>query len=235
MSVSSRSISVRGQTRPFYLRDGTSDVTVFDQVITRRQYDLRRLKRVSDLVAYLAHRKAGGKAPFILDAGANIGASAMFFADHIQDAVILALEPDAGNFALLSKNIDRRYVQPMQTALSSTGGFARIVDPGEGHWGYRTEKQDGSGIPCVTVNDIYAQAEARCFPFIVKIDIEGGEADLFSQNTEWVSRTPLLIVELHDWLLPRTGNSRHFLRCVSQLDRDFVYIGEDIYSISNSI
>src|SRR5262249_4668764 len=45
----------------------------------------------------------------------------------------------------------------------------------------------------------------------------------------------LLIVELHDWLLTKSASSRKFLQCISQLDRDFVYIGEDVFSISNTI
>jgi hypothetical protein len=58
---------------------------------------------------------------------------------------------------------------------------------------------------------------------------------VFSENTEWIARTPLVIVELHDWLLPKAGTSRPFLQCISQLNRDFVSIGEDIYSIANDL
>jgi len=97
-------------------------------------------------------------------------------------------------------------IEPIRAALSSARGHARVVDPGEGHWGYRTEDisaavPNGVGIPRVTVGEIYERYSATAFPFIVKIDIEGGEAGLFAANTEWVVDTPLLIVELHDWLL----------------------------------
>ena len=44
-----------------------------------------------------------------------------------------------------------------------------------------------------------------------------------------------MIIELHDWLLPSQGNSLPFLQCVSRLDRDFVYIGEHVYSIANDL
>jgi len=56
---------------------------------------------------------------------------------------------------------------------------------------------------------------------------------LFSGNTEWVARSPLIIVELHDWLLPKAKTSRPFLQCIPQLERDFIYFGEDVYSIAN--
>lgn len=87
----------------------------------------------------------------------------------------------------------------------------------------------------MTINDVYRALAAQAFPFLVKVDIEGAEGDLFSGNTEWVARTPLVIVELHDWLLPKQRTSQPFLQCIAQLDRDFVYIGEDVYSIANNL
>lgn len=70
---------------------------------------------------------------------------------------------------------------------------------------------------------------------MVKIDIEGGESDLFSANTEWVAKTPLIIIELHDWLLTGTANSRTFLQCIAGHNRDFVHIGENVFSIDNDL
>ena len=51
----------------------------------------------------------------------------------------------------------------------------------------------------------------------MKIDIEGGEDDLFSGDLDWLERTPLVIIELHDWLFPNEPRSRNFLRAVSRL------------------
>jgi hypothetical protein len=70
-------------------------------------------------------------------------------------------------------------------------------------------------------------------PFIVKIDIEGFEENLFEKNTEWLDKFPLLIIELHDWMIPKSANSQNFLRCVSKLNRDFIYINENVFSIKN--
>jgi hypothetical protein len=109
-----------------------------------------------------------------------------------------------------------------------------IVDPGEGHWGIRTKFDTSGTIPCVTINDIYSQHASKCFPFIAKIDIEGGEADLFSANTEWVGQTPIMAVEPHDWLIPGRAISRDLLTCLSRHDRDTLLIGEDIWSTANT-
>jgi hypothetical protein len=60
-------------------------------------------------------------------------------------------------------------------------------------------------------------------------------ADATACNTGWVAGTPLIVTELHDWLFPRQGTALPFLRCVSALDRDFVYSGEDVFSIANDL
>ena len=41
----------------------------------------------------------------------------------------------------------------------------------------------------------------------------------------------MLIIELHDWMLPGECNSKNFLRAISQYDRDFVHIAENIFSM----
>ena len=48
----------------------------------------------------------------------------------------------------------------------------------------------------------------------------------------WMNRTPIIIIELHDWMLPGEGTSLPFLKQVAQLDREFIYIGENVFSIS---
>ena len=74
-----------------------------------------------------------------------------------------------------------------------------------------------------------------CFPFAVKIDIEGAEREVFSANTEWIEHIPVIIVELHDWLLPKKATALPFLRAVSRYDRDFVQVGENAVSIANNM
>ena len=70
-------------------------------------------------------------------------------------------------------------------------------------------------------------------PFLIKIDIEGGEENLFETSTAWIDLFPLLIIELHDWLLPRKNTSLNFIRRIGQFKRDFVYNSENIFSFKN--
>lgn len=238
-------ITIHGANLPeraFYFRPDTSDAAVIIEIFRNGGYDLRRLDRTkkqcrhADVVAFLeSEQQRTGRRPLIVDAGANIGAATIQFLSNFSNARIVSIEPDANNHALLLRNTAGLDVVCMRAAVSAREGRVRLSDPGEGHWGYRTEAASDGEIPCVTINDIFRENAATHFPFIVKIDIEGGEAALFSDATEWVERTPILIIELHDWLLPKRGISQSFLKSVAPLDRDLIHIGEDIYSISNVI
>ncbi len=224
-----------GVSRPFFFRAQTSDAGTMQQIFVNADYHLGRLKRWSEIEAFLQGKRSRGGRPLIVDAGANIGAAAVFFSLRYPDASIVAIEPEESNFGLLQRNVEGLNVQCLKAALAASDAPVRLVDPGIGHWGFRTETaQEAEGIPGVTIGMIYEELRGSdLFPFIVKIDIEGGEKDVFEGDTGWVAQTPIIIIELHDWLLPKAGTARSFLRCVSSLERDFIYIGENIFSVDN--
>jgi FkbM family methyltransferase len=222
-------------TRGLKVRPGTTDGAVVGQIFRGREYDLTRLRRWPELLALLGRHHCAGRRPLIVDAGANVGASAVFFAAMFPTARIVAIEPEESNFALLVENARGRDVRCIKAALASASGHMALVDPGYGHWAYRTERiASSTGVPCVTMDELYAEElrDATLFPFIVKIDIECGEEELFSQNTGWVARTPVIAVELHDWFMP--GVSRPFFNCVEPLDRDPGRLGENTISLDNA-
>ena len=72
-------------------------------------------------------------------------------------------------------------------------------------------------------------------PLILKIDIEGGEDVLFNGDTSWLSRFPLVIIELHDWMLPFAGSSKNFIKAIALLDFDFLYRGENIFLFNRNL
>jgi FkbM family methyltransferase len=239
MDVDVLDLQIGSLVREFSFRPSSSDNGVIGQVFIDRAYDLRKLRRYAELLDFVGGARTTGRRPLIVDAGANIGATAVYFIGQCPDALVIAIEPETGNFRLLVDNTRSLNVRALQCALAGERGRARVVDPGEGHWGYRTEPVNNGAfentVECTTVNDIFAQYATDYFPLIVKIDIEGAEKDVFARNTEWVQKTPLIVVEIHDWMLPRQGTALPFLRCIAQYDRDFVHISENIFSISNSL
>ena len=67
-------------------------------------------------------------------------------------------------------------------------------------------------------------------PFILKIDIEGYEDNLFEKNYDWLNNFKIIIIEIHDWMIPNKAISSNFFNAVSQLDkkRDIIISGENI-------
>jgi FkbM family methyltransferase len=216
-----------GTSRPFYHRGTAADRGAIQQVFHNRDYDLARFKQGPAIHA----TGAALERPLIVDAGANIGTSVVWFAMFFPQAHIVAFEPDAGNFDLLQRNTAGLNVDLRHAAIGGHDGRVNLIDPGEGEWGYQTEAAAVGDTELVSIGRIVAEKQAEgCTPLIAKIDIEGGEADLFTPPTDWVDAFPLMVVELHDWLLPGQGTSRTFLQCIAARNRDFVYHGENVFS-----
>jgi FkbM family methyltransferase len=219
------------------LRRRTSDLATFEQVFANNDYNLRRLERWDEIVKlYDAICRDG--TPLILDLGANIGLSALYFAKNWPAAHIIAVDPDKENFLMMQANLDGlRNIQPVNAAVASQGGVVRIVNPAADSWALRTEwatPGTTDTVAAMSVESLIERAPRNCRPFIAKIDIEGFESELFSQNTDWLRCFPIIIIELHDWLFPGQGTSNNFLRAVARESRDFVFIGENVVSISNA-
>lgn len=219
--------------RQFIYRPSTADRMVCEQIFFKRDYatdHLARSKEIGDFYETCSD-------PIIVDAGANMGAAAVWFALTYPNAKVLAVEPDAANYGLLKLNTASfPSVLPLNAAIAANSGTLYLNDPGVGAWGYRTADQPGersNAVEAMTLEQVLAKSSGT--PFILKIDIEGAESDLFSRHTAVLDRFPLVIIELHDWMLPRESTSLNFLKWHVEMKRDFINCGENIFSISNTM
>ncbi len=222
--------------RQFFYRPGTTDEWVIDQVFRQHQYAFDQWPSTAEIFALIERRAAENKKPLIIDAGANIGASAVYFAAKIPTARIVAIEPASDNFQLLERNTSGLDAE-LHLAALGTAGRVRPVDPGLGAWGYRTERaQDEAGsVPVLSINQIYAAHAHDAFPLMVKVDIEGDEKGLFAHATEWVRQTPIIFVEPHDWMLPKQSTVRNFLALIANEDRDILLQNENIIAVAHKL
>lgn len=221
-----------GRVRTFLHRDSVADRGVLTQIFKQRDYALSQINRGPELRG-LGHSLPR---PLIIDAGANMGASVTWFATGFPHAHIVAIEPDGENFGLLRQNTYDLDVDLRHAALGSHEGMAEVMNMGNGEWGYQTKPAEDGTVPLVSMAGIVADKIAAGYqPFIAKIDIEGGEAELFSASTDWIDEFPLVIVELHDWMIPGQARSRTFLQAIAGRDRDFVQVGENTFSIRNPV
>jgi FkbM family methyltransferase len=168
---------------PFSVRAGTTDVRTFLYSVAREAY---------------GRYFPAGSVRYILDAGANIGDTSVWFLTRFPDAQVVAVEPDADNFDILAKNsapygkrlhLMRAGLWPKRTQLT--------VKTTQTEDGVQTvESADGS-CAAIPIQEVMEQYE---FPHldIFKCDIEGAELQLFSEDCDfWLSRTRFIVIEVH--------------------------------------
>jgi FkbM family methyltransferase len=223
--------------RSFFVRwNSHADFGVYYQVFINKDYDLSRFalgKQVEELYESMI-REAGQ--PLIVDAGANIGASAVWFGTSFPKSKLLVVEPAPGNCDLLRRNCAGIDYELLAGGLSYEDGTMYLMDPGNGDWAFRVVDQGSIAVPVFSASKLVdAQIGRRFLPFICKIDIEGGEENLFKKDSDWIDRFPLLIVELHDYMLPGGSRSRGFLGCLARYNFDVVPYGENIFCFNNRL
>ena len=156
----------------------------------------------------------------------EIGGSALCFGQLFPDARIVSIEPDPHNRAILRRNVgDRPNHVVMEAAARSEPGFVALQSSDLG-WASRTERAE-QGLPIVTIEDAFA-ASGGGDPLLVKIDIEGFEADLFSTNLGWIDRSFAISVEPHDWMLPGKGTSLSFQKALAPHGFELFIKGENL-------
>ena len=219
-------------------RGTDADRAVIRQVFTERAYALDRLEAWPGLARYVRAGGAPAK-PLIVDLGAHIGAASVWFALRHPDAQVIALEPDPANFDLLRENAAGfPHIKPLRRAIARHPGSVNLIDPGRGSWAMRASAEPGvtrgtrvGEVEAVSIDQLLEDAPGTV-PFILKMDIEGAEGDVFTTHWQAFARFPLVIVELHDWLLPGMGTSRPFLRWHTAHNRDLVPVGGNLFSVA---
>jgi len=228
-------LRVPGTCRTIQLRNNWSDIRTYNQIFIHREYDFSRFPHAAHFPVGPAPRGAEMVRTKIVDCGANIGCSVIWFATQFPGADIVAIEPDLANFKLLEQNVaELGNVRIMHAALWSSATSVVISNPNADPWAFRTEAVVGgigkntSAIDTVTLDDLLAH-DAEDTRTIVKIDIEGAEREVFSKNTSWLEAVDLLIIELHDWLYPGEGNGRRFFSAVASKPMDYMWRGENLF------
>jgi hypothetical protein len=135
---------------------GESDVAAVRQVFGRRQYDIGILSVGERINRRYSNILQSGRTPVIVDAGANIGAASLWLAKKYPAAVVVAIEPEHGNFQVLNKNADSEpRIKVVHAASGSTQGFVQLENVGLG-WATRTVRGN-EGVPVITMKDAFQQ------------------------------------------------------------------------------
>lgn len=176
-----------------YLRTEASDYRVLRQIFIENEYaPLDDLSSVATIV----------------DCGANVGYSSLYFLNRFPQAHVIAVEPDPANALICEQNL-RPYgnratvikgaIWPQKARLEIVRGEYR--DGGE--WATQVQPLvTPSGSTMVVegfdMSDILEMLKGSAID-ILKVDIERSEIALFGSNTEaWLGRVRNIAIELHD-------------------------------------
>ena len=227
-------VAYRGHTFNLeHRRWSPSDVLAIEQCFTQAQYDMPSGAHGVLIENLYREIVASGLQPLIIDCGANIGASITWLSARYPEAHIIGVEPSAENFYLLERNCAGLNVDLRLAGISSTDGRAYLYNPSGTHMDFRTTSENrGVEIDLVSVGSLLASKPASAYaPFLLKIDIEGAEKNLFDGETESINRFPLIILEPHDWLMPGQQTSQEFFRFHAASGREFCMKHENVASI----
>ena len=168
----------------------------------------------------------------ILDCGANIGCSVVYFANVYPDAQIYGVEPQKDNFALLKYNSSPyKNIHIFQSALWDKETYIKVNDDVcksyVGYMTFETTADDPRAFKTVTVSQLLAQSGFDEID-LLKIDIEGAEKEVFAAPDvdEWLSKVKVLTIELHDRM--KRGCSYEFFKAMSKYHWHFELRGENL-------
>lgn len=212
-----------------WVRYGDSDAAVAHQVFGGREYDLTRFQQHKRVKAAYDAMLARGQKPVIVDAGANIGLTALWFARAFPEALVVAIEPDPANLAVARRNAALApNVHLVDAAIGAQPGRVRLVSESGRGFATQTERAEEGGTRVMTVQEAKAEAGPNAALLIVKADIEGFEADLFADNLDWLDEVYVVFIEPHDWMLPGKHASRAFQKALFARDFELLVRGENL-------
>lgn len=144
--------------------------------------------------------------PLIIDAGAHIGMTVLYFKMIFPQARIIAFDPIPANFTLLTKNVTENQLQNVelyQAVVAPKSGILRIHEPiGVGAW------KSGAGIIPKGWKGIQTNKEIKVEAVgiqeilqdkidIFKMDIEGMEYEIIRNAGDKIRNVKTWIMEVH--------------------------------------
>ena len=174
---------------PFSMRKNPYDYATFEEVLLREDYNI----------------DFGFEPRTIIDGGANIGLTSIYFASKYPNAKIVSVEPDKENFLQLEKNTKPyQGISVLNAGIWNRKANLEIVDAGLGNNAFTVKEvkdESKNSIKALPISDIVDLQQWKNAD-VVKLDIEGSEKNVFETGYElWLPNVKVLIVELHDRMM----------------------------------
>lgn len=133
----------------------------------------------------------------IIDLGANIGLTSVWLAHRYKPTRIIAVEPSPDNARLARLNLSRNNVpsELIEAAVGPQDGTALFQGSGDSNIG--RVGTAGAPVPVVSMRTILSRHSPGSAVDLMKMDIEGGEQALLTENTEWLDQIRSIVAEFH--------------------------------------
>lgn len=139
--------------------------------------------------------------PLIVDCGANIGLTILFYKSIYPDATIIAYEADPNIFATLKRNISRNAIAGVTLINAAVGSSdGRVFFTPDGADSGRVVRPGDDVARQIEVESVRLKSQLdRQFVDMLKIDIEGAETDVLTDCAEALVRVGSLCMEFHSF------------------------------------
>jgi FkbM family methyltransferase len=197
---------------------------------------------------------ASSTSPLIIDCGANVGISVLYFKQLFPDAKILAFEPDPNISAYFRKNMEVNGVEGVQLeekAVWKDGKGIRFGVEGADGGSIFYEGEQSIQIPTTRLRDILEQYPAVD---LLKLDIEGAEVEVIKDCQDQLTKVKFLFIEYHSWIANRqeldvllacleSNGFRYYIHSIgNQTDKPFLQVDAyngmdvqlDIYAVNQA-
>ena len=218
-------VRVRAGTREVAVRPGDSDAHALAQVFGMGDYAIpearrRRLRRIAK------EWRAEGTVPLIVDGGANVGYASLFLADLIPEADVVAVEPGEATYEALLANVAAEpRVTPIRAALWSHEEGVALDGGDAGSWSAHVS--DGGATPSYRLDSVVAGVpNARLL--ILKLDVEGAEAEVLRDAAPLLGDVPCIMVEPHDFMGEGRASLAPLYAAVAGRALDTLLVGETL-------
>jgi FkbM family methyltransferase len=176
---------LRNLPHPFYIRPGTPDVGVVLHAMAREAY---------------SYKLPSGAVHLVIDAGANIGDTSVWYATRFPDALVVAIEPNPDSLEILSRNCESYgdRIRLLRAALWPVAD-RNLAVTGAMTGAQVHEASDAGDLLCPSVDPLTILRDSgRDVIDIFKIDIEGAELALFTGDCDsWLKKTRTIAIEIH--------------------------------------
>lgn len=208
------------------------DINTVYQIFGYEEYNLKKIRYYKLLKKYLSNKK------LFIDCGSNIGSVTRYFSEIYNNSLIYSIEPDIENFIYLKKNNFSNNIIYLNNAVAYKNLNFSTVKKKDPRAHKIKLKNSNTKKKTITINEILKDDKCKSFiPFLIKIDIEGFEKNLFQKNFQWINKFKIIIIELHDWMEPTKSISQNFINALSKTiknkPRDLILNGENLISIRN--